>query len=349
MAKDDPWLTRPGARFTCHGDGLCCTDVHRLGPISAREAHELAKSHPGTTTRLRGQRLLRLSDAHRPGACVFLKADGRCEVHAEPVRPATCRRFPFLLARTPHGLRLGTDHRCPCRTMGERSPLDAAEIRSAVADRRGRARPDRWIEGRIALTRRTRVGFDRYVEVERDLLASLELVDGTRRVEDALNITPFPPTDVGPWEHIGIALAAESRPSRWGEAFRLFGKTLAWLHAPRDERPLALKFPPRIWSESFDRAERRSAFEPGAADVIVERMFADFVADAIWSLEWTSVCDLTQLRADLCSRVAVARALVAAFVVGGARPDRAAAEAIAVVEVVGVSPDWTAVVCRMPS
>ena len=33
----EPLLVRPGARYTCFGDGLCCQDIHIIGPIEGPE------------------------------------------------------------------------------------------------------------------------------------------------------------------------------------------------------------------------------------------------------------------------------------------------------------------------
>ena len=32
-----PLMVRPGARFTCFSDGLCCSDIHALGPLTRSE------------------------------------------------------------------------------------------------------------------------------------------------------------------------------------------------------------------------------------------------------------------------------------------------------------------------
>jgi len=42
-----PLLVRPGARFTCSGDGLCCTDLHALGPMTRTEVTLMGKLRPG--------------------------------------------------------------------------------------------------------------------------------------------------------------------------------------------------------------------------------------------------------------------------------------------------------------
>ncbi len=343
-----PLLARPGATFTCHGDGLCCTDVHQLGPVTRGEKVALDAHAPGSVTRIAGLVLLRLADDEgaRPGGCHFLDAEIGCRIHAHDARPRTCHRFPYLLTRTPDGLRVGTDHRCPCRTLGERGPLDVERAHDALVDRGGRASTDRDIDGRIPIAPRRHVGWKRYRALEETLLAELATASASRTVESILSVEPFPPIEIGTWEQIGVDLAQEPRPSRWGECFRMFGRTLAWLHCPPDERPRRLRFSPRMWSESFDRAERRAQFDPAREGDVIEAMYADFVADFVWGLEWTYVCDLGQLRVELASRLAVARTFARALVNDGARPDRACAESIAMIEVVGVSPAWMSIAGR---
>jgi hypothetical protein len=341
-------LARPGARFTCHGDGLCCTDIHQLGPVTRDERRALEEAAPGTTTRLGPLRLLRIVSAPESGGCTFLGPAMQCRVHASPARPRTCHRFPYLVTHTPDGPRLATDHRCPCRTLGERAPLDPQAAREALGDRAGRLSADRRVEGKIPLGARSRVGWARYRALEADLLEALATASGQRTVESLLGVEGMPELSIGTWEQVGIDLAQEPRASRWGECFRMFGKTLAWLACPEDERPRRLVFAPRLWQASFDRAEARTAFDPNRADDLLEAMYADFVADFVWGLEWVHWCSLAQLKRELAMRLRVARTFARALVLGGARPDRACAESIAMIEVVGVSPAWIGIVSALP-
>lgn len=341
-------LLRPSARFRCHGDGLCCTDIHQLGPVTRDEARALEAHEPGSTVRHRSLVLLRLVDAERGTECHFLTKEGRCRIHDGALLPRTCHRYPYGVARTPDGPRVTTDHRCPCRSMGERDPLDEAHARSAVTDRRGRLSSDRSVEGRIPLTKRSRIGWARYRAMEAELLEELTRASAARPVEAILGVEPFPAVEGWSWEHAGIELAQESRASRWGMAFRHFGRTLAWLACPTDERPPRLEFPPRLWAEAFDRAERRTAFDAAHGDDAIEAMYADFVADFIWGLEWVDAYSFTQLRSELVSRLAVARAFARALVLDGARPDRACAESIAMIEVVGLDLYWMELAATLP-
>jgi hypothetical protein len=77
-------------------------------------------------------------------------------------------------------------------------------------------------------------------------------------------------------------------------------------------------------------------------------MLADWIADAIWSLEWTGRGDFALARADLATRLAIARWIAAHLESReGARADRATAEAIAVAEIVGLSDAWSAILDRV--
>lgn len=327
-----PLLIRDGARFSCAGDGLCCTDVHLLGPLSKPEADAIKALRPSAISRLAGLRLLDTAS----GRCSFLDEDMRCGIYEHDggrTKPRTCHRYPFLLVATPDGGRVGTDHRCPCRTMGERPALTAERAEDPLSTASGRLMIDRRITARMPLTPKSRVGWKRYVQVEKVLLANLE----TMRPEDALGVAPFPELSDMSWPQIAIDLALDMPATQWGWACRTFAVFLA----ERFGVGVAdARFRP--WEKVFDRAEAR-AVTPGDP----ERMLADFVADAIWSVEWAWRGSLLHAKLELASRVAIIRDMAAHFERHGARPDRAMAEAIAVGEIGGVSESWSTVVARM--
>ncbi len=327
-----PLVVRDGARFSCAGDGLCCTDVHLLGPLSKPEAQVITALAPRAITRLAGLRLLDTSS----GRCAFLDEQMRCGIYAHDggkTKPRTCHRYPFLLVATPDGGRVGTDHRCPCRTMGDRPPLTAERAEDPLSTLSGRLMVDRRITARMPLTPKRRVGWKRYVQEERELLRALE----TQRAEDALAVAPFPELSDMSWPQIATDLALDMPPTQWGWACRTFAVFLAQRFGVgvADARF-------RPWEKVFDRAQAR-AVTPGDP----ERMLGDFVADAIWALEWAWRGSLLHARLELASRVALIRDMAAHFESHGARPDRAMAEAIAVAEIGGVSESWSTVVARM--
>src|SRR5262245_44144401 len=179
---------RRGARFTCHGDGLCCTDAHMLGPLTLAERTLVEAIEPSASVpdpRMRGRYL-----ATRRGACVFL-VDGLCALHArlgEESKPGMCARFPFGRVRTTVGVRAITDHRCPCRTMGERAEVRAADVPSGPAS---------VAPSRIALDARRRVPFRTYARAH-----EAPLVDALVRGELEVLGAPFPALDGVSWRDV---------------------------------------------------------------------------------------------------------------------------------------------------
>lgn len=327
-ARLRPLLPRPGARFTCAGDGLCCADAHLLGPISPREARALRADRPGCTTREHALVLLRTSASS--GACTFLSEDARCSIHTSVTKPRTCHRYPYLLVATPDGGRVGTDHRCPCRTMGARALLRGEDAEPSLRDSAGRLASDHRIDGVVPLAPGRALSWPEWRAHEASLLTRLASGELPERVLDA---RPFPPLGGGEsWLGIGLQLAADERPMRWARANQWAGDAIAALHG---RPPILLR--PRPWSDAFDRAEARTPTpEP------TEPMLADWIADIIWTLEWTLHGDFERACTELATRLAVARWIAARLESEGARPDRAFAEAIAIAEIVGLSETWVA-------
>lgn len=327
-----PLLVRRGARFTCAGDGLCCTDVHLLGPVSKRERASIEAI--AKTAVVRGTHLTVLTP-QRNGHCVFLADAGGCAIYDTGLKPKSCHRFPFLLAATPEGGRIGTDHRCPCRTMGERAEVRAEDALELLTDARGRLWPDRRVEPRIALSHRRVISFPRYRLLEDELLASLARGELAAVVGDGV----LPMRADALWDGVARELDVESEhPTRWSLMQRAFARGLVAAQHGAPIEPF-----PRPWAESFERAERRS---PAPREP--EEMLADWIADVIWALEWTLSYTLSQARVELGARARIARLLAAHLEEhGGLRADTAMAEAVAIVEVSGLAEAWTAAVRQL--
>ena len=103
----------------------------------------------------------------------------------------------------------------------------------------------------------------------------------------------------------------------------------------RDEAPAR---PP--WAASFDRAEARS--EEGDP----ESMLRDWLGDEIWSLEWAfRGASFAQARREHVTRAAAGRRLAERW---DGRPDRVMAEAIAVLELVGLAEPFRERVASLP-
>ncbi|MCU0684618.1 MAG: hypothetical protein MUF34_20630 [Polyangiaceae bacterium] len=322
-----PLLARPGARFTCAGDGLCCTDIHALGPLGREEQKAFRLLLPGALVRYTEPTFT----AIQPNAqhhCPLLAPSG-CALHANGgplAKPNTCRRFPYGLAITPRGGRVSTNHRCPCRSLGERPPVQLDDAEKSLSDRGGRLWSDVTVGPKVALSARRRVAFSTYEAIEAELFACLE---ASGDPFDALGARPLPPLAGPGWDALGHSLRSEVDGSASGEAFGWFGDALLQLSGSLGPTRRA-----RPWAEAFDRAEKRSAeVEPSA-------VFADWVADEIWSLRWTHHGPFDLARSELATRYAVGRRIAQTLDARGARPDRAAAEAVMVAELVGSSSLW---------
>lgn len=330
-----PVRLRPGVRFACAGDGLCCSDIHALGPVQRHEASRLQRTTPGVVTRHRTLRLAVLRTVpHAPGgaACTFLRPEG-CAAYAE--RPLTCRRFPLGLVATATGLRVTTDHRCPCRSLGPRPVLSVDAARASLVDAVGRLRPDQRAPDRVHLRARSRVGFARYErEIEAPLLARLLASDAPL---DAMPCAPFPPLDGVTWRDVAHLLRGHTNGSSGGEAAAWFGDVLLSMQgqstSARRTRP---------WAWAFDRAEQRG--EPTTS----ARVLADWAADEIWSLAWLDRGSWERAALELTTRLAVATEIADRLHASlGLRHDRAAAEAVMMAEIVGALPLWPSVVVSL--
>ena len=327
-----PLLVRPGARFACFGDGLCCTDLHLLGPLTRPEVKRLRMFDPAVV--VRSQAL----DAHvlrtvAGGGCVFL--DGGCALHRElgPMgKPTGCRRFPFRLVATPAGGRVITEHRCPCRTLGDRPSLSIEEAEASLRDDGGRLHADHRVGDRVKLARGKSVTFGSFSRSESRWLSRTLAGDD---LVTALEATPFPDLAEASWLDLAHEYRSRIDGSACGDAMAWFGDVLLAL-APGG-RPLRTPRN-RPWAPAFDRAQARSPNKRRAADVL-----SDWAADVLWSLDWTQIGSAAAGRAELVTRWTVAKTITERLRADGAREDRAAAEAVSIVEIVGAGGLWQSI------
>ena len=73
---------------------------------------------------------------------------------------------------------------------------------------------------------------------------------------------------------------------------------------------------------------------------------ADFIADAIWSLRFTEFTSFDLACADWATRLAIARHCEKEIRAQGVTAERAAAEALTIIEVVGEAEAWRDVVSK---
>ena len=273
----------------------------------------------------------------RPGAsggCAQLGKTG-CGIHARfgaDAKPSGCRRFPYGLVSTPLGGRVSTEHRCPCRTLGERPALDVADAERSLLDGAGRLEVDEVAPRRIALTVEQRVPFERFAELEAELLRRLLAGEAPARV---LGAKPFPSLHEGAWPVLATQLLDMDDGTRGGVALSWFADALLALHAgykpPKRERP---------WRDAFERGAKRSKQPARAGDV-----FADWLADELWMMRWlTWDCTFDVARAELSTRWSAASWVAKRLERQGVRGDQAAAEAVMMAELVACSEHWGDVV-----
>lgn len=326
-----PMRARPGARYQCFGDGLCCTDIHAIGPLTDKEVREVRRIDPkgaGWDEDHEDNMLRTAAD----GGCRFLMPDMRCSIHAElgpAAKPDGCRRFPLGLVATPHGGRITTEHRCPCRTLGDRPQIAPEAVVSSICDAAGRPTADRRIK-RVPVTKKKKIAFSEWESIEQ---AYLDKLRDCESLHEALDAKAFPKLGKTSWESQAEEFIDARDGSQFGVAMAWMGDTILSLRNGHQPRP-----PGRPWAAAFDRAEARSG-EPRTQ----REVFADWLADEIWGLKWAEDYNFELARAELATRLTIAQDICRRLVESGLRPDRAAAEAVMVVELVGESDYWTEV------
>lgn len=268
------------------------------------------------------------------GSCVFLGPDARCSIHADhgpEAKPDACQRFPYGVVATPDGGRITTEHRCPCRTLGERPLLSVADAERALTAGKGRIDADGRIGPRVRLGKRRIVKWATYRAEEDALLARLARGE---RPEDVLDAAPFPALSTNSWTEIGHLLRSCVDGTACGEALVVAGDVVLALAGGR---PRAMRARP--WSKWFDRAEKRAEQPSGAEDVL-----RDYVEDQLWRMDWCAYgATFAQGRADIATRVAIARGICARLLTADVRGDRAMAEAVFVVELMTATSIWESV------
>lgn len=257
------------------------------------------------------------------GACAQ-RENGLCGVHKNSgieAKPGGCRRFPYGLVSTPEGGRITTEHRCPCRTLGDRPLIDLADAERSLLDRAGRIQADHVAPARIPVSAHRYLSFARYREHETALIH--RLLEG-ERAEEVLGAKALPDLHWGEWPLIAAELYDSQDDTAGGVAIGWFADAVMYL-VNRQPAPTR----PRPWAPAFERALARSPLrEPP------DRIINDWVADELWMMRWLDWdCTFDVARAELATRVAMVRYLIELLTRRGVNSSQAAAEAIMIVEI----------------
>ena len=319
-SRMQPLRLRIGARFECNAGGGCCSSIHRLGPVSFAEAERLNRLWPGLVERsvVGGQLHLKVDGS---GRCVAL-VEGRCslhEQHGSGAKPIMCRRFPYGLVATPLGGRVVTSHRCGCRSMGNPPPIDEEVAKQSLCDDAGQF----ILTGEAPVLLRLHdddvVDFVEYERIEHELLCGLL---ECQPPPDVLGLAPTLPQLHGTdWADVAqrfTHLPEQARGSAWAHAVVLFAEALMVL----DGAPRFVETEPRPWQNHFDQLEAER--EPKAPEFVL----ADWLADVLWGLAWTRRGTLVLGLVEMTTLWLAAMAITDRLIRAGARPDRAAAEAV---------------------
>lgn len=327
--RSRPLLVRPLARFDCFGDGLCCTDIHALGPVTRKEKLEVELLAPGALVRNKdvGAPVFRTAES---GACVLRSARG-CELHAQhgaEAKPNGCSRFPFNLVATPEGGRVTTEHRCPCRTLGERPLITPESALPSLVDGRGRLTVNGRVGPKVSLAPGRSVSFARFRAIESAMLPLL--LEPQADVLRVLDVKAFGRLDGERWKDIAESMRSERDGTAYGEAMMWCGNALFALQADK-----SVEAAQRPWAKAFDLAEQRGGKSHS------EAVLRDWIADLLWSLDWVfSSGTFHAGRRELATVYTLARTITERLVRSRVRADRAAAEAVTMVELMRQSAAW---------
>jgi hypothetical protein len=323
-------LVRPGARFDCVGDGLCCSDIHAVGALTDEDCEMLAVISDDAIDRHEGEDAAVLMMRSDTGRCVFWSPQG-CAIHSQlgpEMKPSPCIQFPYALTATPAGGRISTQHRCTCRTLGPLPPVTAEDARSNLLDSNGELKPEHAVPDDIAWSATESVSFGEYAEREAGLIGAL--IEGNNLMT-VLEAQLFPELDGVTWLAVVDELLEFHGSSRAAAAARWFAGAIGFLVDRRE--PTGLDRP---WADSFEKAAER-VVDP----VSPNRVFGDWLADEVWSMRWSRFGSLARARTELATRLAIARRIAGWLDISTPKQENiSAAEAVMVVDVIGTADIW---------
>jgi hypothetical protein len=336
-ARREPLLVRPGARFECVGDGLCCSDIHAVGALSEEDCEMLALISEEAIDRHDGEDAAVMMMRSDTGRCVFWSEEG-CALHSKlgpDMKPSPCIQFPYALTATPVGGRISTQHRCTCRTLGSLSPVTAEAARPCLLDSEGELKPEHVVLDEVRWSNTETLCFEEYAERESALLQALIEGKGLGAVLDA---DPFPELHGTTWSAVADELLGFEGSSRAAVATRWFADALGFLIERRERTEYE-----RPWADSFERAAARVVNPVSPNDV-----FGDWLADELWSMRWTHWGSLARARSEWATRLAIARRIAGWLDISTPKKDNvSAAEAVMIVDVVGTTDPWEKVLAAL--
>ena len=171
-----------GIRWSCHGCGSCCTG-HELGPVEPEVIPRLLKAGIGELWPAAGEGWY----DERPdgiflrqvgGACVFLRPDKLCAVHAlvgGDAKPGFCREFPYHFVDDPRGTVAVIRATCAgfYKSFRDGAELDEATVEAAALLPRVAPRT-RFAPATVIALPGAEVALDSWLDMETAVIALLE-------------------------------------------------------------------------------------------------------------------------------------------------------------------------------
>ena len=331
--RREPLLIRPGARFDCVGDGLCCSDIHAVGPLNAEDRQMLAVISEDAIDRHEGEDAAVMMMRSDTGRCVFWGEQG-CALHSQlgpEMKPSPCIQFPYALTATPLGGRVSTQHRCTCRTLGPLPEITVEVARPNLLDAEGELTFEHAVVDEVQWSATETVSFDEYARREEELLKGLASGENLSQV---LGADPFPSLEGTTWLEVADELLEFQGGSRAAVASRWFADAIGFLVGRRERTEQG-----RPWADAFERAAARVQ-EPASPN----QVFGDWLADELWAMRWTYWGSLERARAEWATRLAIARRIAGWLDISTPLADNvAAAEAVMIVDVIGTTDPWETV------
>ena len=321
---------RPGARFDCVGDGLCCSDIHAVGALTEDDCEMLSMISEHAIDRHEGEEAAVMMMRTDTGRCVFWSEEG-CALHSKlgaDLKPTPCIQFPYALTATPVGGRISTQHRCTCRTLGPLPPVTVESAEPCLLDADGELKAEHAVLDEVAWSPTETLSFAEYEEREAGLLAAL--IEGNN-LKAVLQSEPFPELEGTTWAEVADELLEFQGPSRAAHASRWFADAIGFLIDRRERTETA-----RPWADAFEKAGRR-VVDP----VSPNKVFGDWLADELWSMRWTHNGSLERARKEWATRLAIARRIAGWLDISTPLQDNiSAAEAVMIVDVIGTTDPW---------
>jgi hypothetical protein len=190
------------------------------------------------------------------------------------------------------------------------------------------------VPARIPLSDQTTASFATYAGLEESVLA--ELIGGRPAAEALAVPAGLPRLRVGSWAGASDVFSMVPKTTRSGHALGWFGAGIREAMGRAEGSSLA-----RPWRDAFDRVESTGA--PATAESVI----GDYLADHLWGLTWVHEGAFDRARVVASALGCIASTIARRLVAEGSRPDRAAAEAVMIVEIGEKQPAWRLVARAM--